>query len=171
MLPSPDWHHPAVPPPAPAPAELITYNATTQGGVNVTLARSEATKRLQEILAEEKVLREEIDVSGPPTRPPAALLRCTGLLLQEHAVAEGGSEGALPVSRVWMGAVPAFLLAWGLLFAMELPMWCLRGSWSRGRHAGAGATPYLLHEVGLFSFGLVLTVVAFAAHPELRPHA
>lgn len=45
--------------------ELITYNATTQGGVNVTLARSEATKRLQEILAEEKVLREEIDLLVP----------------------------------------------------------------------------------------------------------
>ncbi len=53
-------------PAAAAPAELITYNATTQGGINVTLARSQATQRLLEILAEEKVLREEIDVSVLP---------------------------------------------------------------------------------------------------------
>ncbi|KAL4420062.1 hypothetical protein ABPG77_004327 [Micractinium sp. CCAP 211/92] len=45
--------------------ELITYNATTQGGINVTLARSQATQRLLEILAEEKVLREEIDLLVP----------------------------------------------------------------------------------------------------------
>ncbi|KAL4457850.1 hypothetical protein ABPG75_012715 [Micractinium tetrahymenae] len=45
--------------------ELITYNATTQGGINVTLARSQATQRLQEILAEENVLREEIDLMVP----------------------------------------------------------------------------------------------------------
>ena len=56
--------HPPTPPAWPGllPADMITYNATTQGGINVTLTRSEAMLRLTNLTQELQALRLELEV-------------------------------------------------------------------------------------------------------------
>lgn len=52
----------------PPPAALVTYNATTAGGVNVTVTRRQAMARANEVLDELAVLRAQVEVrrrAGP----------------------------------------------------------------------------------------------------------
>ena len=46
------------------PADLITYNSTTQGGINVTVTRREAMLHLSNITNELHALRLELEASG-----------------------------------------------------------------------------------------------------------